>query len=145
MNIRIATEEERPALYAIRTEVFVNEQKVPPELELDAEDAHAIHILAEEGGVAVGCARLLLREGEAHIGRLAVKKDCRGRGIGQAICRFAMEQGHRAGCKTVWLNSQLHAVGFYQRLGFQPQGEPFMEAGIEHIKMICYRNEREEA
>lgn len=138
MEIRIAKESDIEKVYALRHEVFVNEQNVPPELELDEEDKHAIHIIAiiaVENGTAVGCARVLFGEDGGHIGRLAVKKSERERGIGKEICLFIIELCRERGYKRVWLNSQLHAVGFYEKLGFSRRGETFFEAGIEHIEM----------
>ncbi len=136
MNIHIASEGELKAVFALRVEVFVHEQNVPPELELDDEDACALHVIAEQNGVTVGCARILFSEGEAHIGRLAVKKEYRGKGVGAAICRFVLEYCRERGYNYIWLNSQFHAKGFYQKLGFSPEGETFTEAGIEHVKMV---------
>ena len=135
MEIRIAKGSDIEKVYALRHEVFVNEQNVPPELELDDEDKHATHIIAEENGAAVGCARVLFGEDGGHIGRLAVKKSERGHGIGKEVCRFIIEICRERGYKRVWLNSQLHAVGFYEKLGFSRRGETFFEAGIEHIEM----------
>ena len=135
MEIRIAKGSDIDKVYALRHEVFVNEQNVPPELELDEEDKHATHIIAVENGTAVGCARVLFGEDGGHIGRLAVKKSERGRGIGKEICRFIIEFCRERGYKRVWLNSQLHAVGFYEKLGFSRRGETFFEAGIEHVEM----------
>ncbi len=139
VNIHIANEKERDAAFALRIEVFVNEQNVPPEIELDEEDKTALHIIAEENGEALGCARLILSCGTAHIGRLAVKKACRGKGIGSDICKFAVNYARVRGCDDIWLNSQLHAAEFYEKLGFKREGGIFTEAGIEHIKMIMKR------
>ncbi len=135
MKIRIATKEDMPAVFALRFEVFVGEQHVPAEIEQDEEDVHAMHVLAEQGGAVVGCARVILSRDEAHIGRLAVKKELRGQGIGSSICRFLIEYCEAQAYSHIWLHSQLHAKGFYETLGFRPQGETFFEAGIEHIKM----------
>ncbi len=136
MNIRVATENDKQAIFALRFEVFVDEQKVPPTLELDEEDAHATHIIAEENGVTVGCARVVFSPQDAHIGRLAVKQCCRGRGIGAEVCRFAMEQCLARMYTYIWLNAQCQAIGFYEKLGFRPEGKTFEEAGIPHVKMV---------
>ncbi len=136
LNIRIATHNDIEDVFALRFEVFVGEQKVPREIELDDEDAHAIHIIAEEQGVAVGCARVILSGTEAHIGRLAVKKAYRSKGIGSQICRFIINSCNEQGIQYIWLNSQLRAVPFYEKLGFVSQGNVFVEAGIKHVKMI---------
>lgn len=135
MEVRIAKGNDIEKVYALRNEVFVNEQNVPPEIEIDEEDKHATHIIAEENGVAVGCARVLFGEDGGRIGRLAVKKEKRGQGIGKEVCRFIIGLCRERGYKRVWLNSQLHAVGFYEKLGFSRRGETFFEAGIEHVEM----------
>lgn len=135
MEIKIATESEKQLVFALRTEVFVKEQKVPVELEIDAEDNHATHIIATENNITVGCARVLFEGDAAHIGRLAVKKEFRGQGLGLKICEFIIDYCKNKGYTKVWLNSQTHAMGFYEKLGFNPVGEYFFEAGIEHIKM----------
>ncbi len=77
MDIRIASEHDLGSVFALRFEVFVLEQKVSPDIERDSEDAHALHIIAKENCTAVGCARLIISENDAHIGRLAVKKEQR--------------------------------------------------------------------
>ncbi len=136
MEIRVANEFDMPNVYALRDEVFVGEQNVPPELERDEEDAHALHIVATDNGVTVGCARVLLSATDAHIGRVAVKKEWRGQGIGAAVCRFVIDHCRERGILALWLNSQLHAAPFYQKLGFSPQGETFLDAGIEHVRMV---------
>ncbi len=139
MTIRRATEGDMPRVFALRFEVFVDEQKVPREIELDAEDDTARHIIAEDGDTAVGCARILFHgDGSAHIGRLAVKKARRGEGIGAAICRFCIEECRAAGCTGIRLHGQLQAAGFYEKLGFTPHGEIFWEAGIEHREMVMH-------
>lgn len=134
MEVRIAKGSDIERVYALRNEVFVVEQNVPPEIEIDEEDKHATHIIAEENGVAAGCARVIFEDG-GHIGRLAVKKSERGKGIGREICLYIIDYCRENGYDRVWLNSQLHAVGFYEKLGFVKRGETFFEAGIEHVKM----------
>ncbi len=137
MTIHPARLSDMPAVYAIRFEVFVDEQHVPPEIELDAEDATALHVIAEDENAAVGCARILFHEdGSAHIGRLAVKQARRGEGIGAAICRFCIGACRARGCTVIRIHAQLQAAGFYEKLGFSPVGKPFFEAGIEHIEMM---------
>ncbi len=135
MKIFKAEKDNMPDILALRLSVFVDEQNVPPEIEIDGEDEAAIHIIALDENATVGCARILLSERDAHIGRLAVRKDRRGEGIGAAICRFAVSLCRERGYEYIWLNAQLHAAGFYERLGFARCGETFIEAGIEHIKM----------
>jgi predicted GNAT family N-acyltransferase len=120
-------------LRAIRTEVFVHEQQVPTELEWDAEDERAWHVLATTPeGAMVGTGRLL-RDG--HIGRMAVLRPWRGRGAGGALLMELLRIAEGAGLKELALNAQTHAIGFCARFGFVPEGETFLEAGIPHIAM----------
>ncbi len=135
MEIRIANEKDLSAVFALRIEVFVREQRVPLDVEIDSEDADAVHFIADENGTAVGCARVIISGGEAHIGRLVVKSSHRGQGIGAEICKFVVNYCREQNCTRIWLNSQLHAAGFYEKLGFSPRGESFYEAGIKHIMM----------
>lgn len=138
MNIKIAGEEEKNGALALRFEVFVREQNVPEELETDDEDDSAVHIVAQDDkGSVIGCARVLMSHNDAHIGRLAVKKELRGLGVGSAICRFIIDYCRENGCTNIWLNSQLNARGFYENLGFESSGDVFTEAGIEHIRMTA--------
>jgi predicted GNAT family N-acyltransferase len=116
----------------IRFIVFVDEQRVPPDLEMDEHDASSIHALAFAEGQAVGTGRLLL---DGHIGRMAVLKEWRGRGVGRALLRALIEAARRRGDKDVVLNSQVHALGFYGAEGFEAEGPVYEEAGIPHQVM----------
>ncbi len=136
MKIFIAADENIDKAYALRVEVFVGEQGVDKEIELDEHDRYALHIVCKDGGDCIGCARLLTEGTSAHIGRLAVKKSYRGKGVGSAIMRYIIDYCKRDGYEYIWLNSQLHATAFYQNLGFVKEGNTFFEAGIEHIKMV---------
>lgn len=117
----------------IREAVFVREQGVPPELEMDAHDALCDHALAYSAdATAVGTGRLLP---DGHIGRLAVLKECRGGGIGAMLLQRLVEQAITRGHCAVFLNAQTGAAGFYRRYGFAVVGAEFMEAGIAHLPM----------
>ena len=116
----------------IRFAVFVEEQRVPPELEMDEHDANCIHALAFAEGRAVGTGRLLP---DGHIGRMAVLKDWRGRGAGRALLRALIDAARRRGDPEVALNSQVQALGFYRAEGFAPVGAVYKEAGIPHQAM----------
>jgi len=121
------------ALRAVRRTVFVDEQHVPEALEWDEEDAPGAHAIAlAPDGTPVGTGRLL-RDG--HIGRMAVIRPWRGRGVGSAILRFLLVLAARNGHASVRLHAQTHALGFYARHGFQAEGAEFMEAGILHVAM----------
>ena len=118
---------------AIRFEVFVDEQKVPAEIELDDMDAVCLHAVAyDDFGAAIGTGRLLP---DGHIGRMAVRQPGRGTGVGGAILSLLMQKARERGDGAVVLNAQTVAAPFYARHGFVQQGEVFEEAGIAHVEM----------
>jgi predicted GNAT family N-acyltransferase len=134
ISIRIAPwPEARADAISIREAVFVVEQGVPPEIELDEWDPQCDHALAfEPGGRAVGTGRLLP---DGHIGRMAVLGDWRGRGVGGAILAALVERAATRGMRRLVLNAQTHAVPFYARYGFVAFGDEFVEADIPHVAM----------
>lgn len=120
---------------SIRREVFVIEQHVPETLELDELDVVCVHAVAyDEAGRAMGTGRLLP---DAHIGRMAVCKPWRGRGVGARLLSALMEVAQQRGEREVVLSAQLSAQAFYARYGFQAEGDTYMDAGIEHVLMRC--------
>ena len=120
----------------IRRRVFIEEQNVPEEIEMDAEDQRAFHALAIIDGNAVGCGRMLEHgDGEVKIGRMAVLPEFRKTGIGAEILRFLIERARGRGLRKAILHAQLTAEGFYLNEGFNPVGGVFDEAGIAHRKM----------
>ncbi len=117
----------------IRLEVFVQEQQVPLEEELDARDAQCLHAVAYDAdGQAMGTGRLLP---DGHIGRMAVRKAWRGQGVGSLLLNALMDAARRRGDAEVVLDAQLHARPFYARHGFVEEGGTFMDAGIPHRVM----------
>ena len=123
-------------LRTIRTLVFIAEQNVPQELEWDGEDDHAIHALARNAqGQPIGCARLILHGPLAHIGRMAVLRDWRERGVGRALLQLMLAEARKRGAVSAFLNAQTYAVPFYERAGFMREGAEFMDAGIPHYRM----------
>ena len=117
---------------AIRYEVFVDEQNVPEELEIDGLDNEAKHVLAFVEGVPIGTGRIL---NDGHIGRVAVLKDYRSLGIGKSIMKELIKWAQGMNLEKVWLSSQWHAHSFYLDLDFVCVGDIYKEAGIDHIKM----------
>jgi predicted GNAT family N-acyltransferase len=116
----------------IRFTVFVEEQGVPREIELDEQDAVSIHAIVFEQGKPVATGRLLP---DGHIGRMAVLKDWRDRGIGALMLAALMNRAKERGDAEVVLSAQVQAVPFYRAHGFVPEGEEYMEAGIRHQAM----------
>lgn len=142
-NIRIVAIESAEQLaqaHSIRRAVFIEEQNVPEEIELDDEDAIALHALALDGDLAVGCGRMVAHSDNEHcdyvkISRMAVLKARRGEGIGERILAFLMAKARAGGKPRAVLHAQMTAEGFYLKNGFIPIGEVFEEAGIAHRKM----------
>jgi predicted GNAT family N-acyltransferase len=132
--VRVARwDDSRETLRRIRHNVFVVEQRVPPDLEWDGRDAGCRHVIASgRNGQPIGCGRLLP---DGHIGRIAVLAAWRGRGVGSAMLSRLVDLARYAGFARVALNAQTHALGFYARHGFAPAGEEFEEAGIPHRAM----------
>jgi predicted GNAT family N-acyltransferase len=127
-------EEAREHASRIRWRVFVEEQGVPREIELDDQDARCIHAVAfDDKGIAVGTGRLLP---DGHIGRMAVLEQLRRRGIGTLLLKKLMEAARERGEREIQLSAQIHAVDFYRRHGFETAGEVYEEAGIPHRAML---------
>lgn len=135
LDVRLAGEDDREELHALRHEVFVRGQGVPVTLERDAADAHAVHAVARLDGVLVATGRMVVRDGVAAVGRMAVAEAARGLGAGRAVLRVLEHAGILAGLSRVELHAQLHAAGFYDRCGYTRVGETYLEAGIVHQTM----------
>ena len=122
----------------LRTEVFVQEQKVPAEMEWDEADQTALHCVAvNRMGMALATGRLLVHApGVARIGRMAVQKTMRGSDLGARVLHALMDAARARGDRQVVLHAQCSAEGFYKRAGFKPHGAVFEEAGIAHIEMV---------
>ncbi|TCS39496.1 putative GNAT family N-acyltransferase [Paucimonas lemoignei] len=117
----------------IRTEVFLNEQQVPVELEWDDMDAVSLHAVAlDSAGNVLATGRLLP---DGHIGRMAVRRAVRDVGVGSAILSALLDAARKRGLPEARLNAQTHAEGFYARFGFEREGDEFPDAGIPHIHM----------
>lgn len=120
-------------LYSVRRAVFIEEQNVPESIEIDGRDPDFIHVLAsDKNGRPVGTARM---DGKGKIGRMAVLHDYRRRGIGRKMIQALMDYGRKNAITDFHLSAQITAIGFYKKMGFEPYGEEFLEAGIKHINM----------
>jgi predicted GNAT family N-acyltransferase len=118
----------------VRTTVFIDEQRVPLELEFDDRDALCRHVLAIDHGAPIGTARLDLDYG-GKVGRLAVLRNHRRHGVGRALMERLHAIAREHGAATLWCHAQLTAVPFYERLGYRSLGSTFDEAGIDHVRM----------
>ncbi|MES2665188.1 MAG: GNAT family N-acetyltransferase [Pseudomonadota bacterium] len=120
----------------LRRTVFIEEQGVSEDQEVDDKDEDAIHLLATVDGVPMGSARLLTQGDTGKIGRVCVLANVRGTGLGAALIRAAVDQFRQMpGVAVVKLGSQSHALGFYERLGFTAFGDEYLDAGIAHRDM----------
>ncbi|PWI18946.1 GNAT family N-acetyltransferase [Streptomyces sp. Act143] len=145
--VRVAEDPaDRELCFAVRKQVFVVEQGVPEDLEYDAYDTVALHVLAvRDDGVPLGTGRLLYGEAAAEkvagdlslgsLGRLAVAEEARGLGVGVALVRAIEDAARARGLAAVDLHAQTHALGFYERLGYEAYGPEYLEAGIPHQGM----------
>ena len=128
---------------AIREVVFIEEQHVPEGIERDAEDARAFHVLAFQGGHAIGTGRLVALPAPApgqtglwgQIGRMAVLQVHRQGGVGSLLLAALEAEARRQGMVGILLHAQLYALGFYRHHGYEPVGPVFEEAGIDHVEM----------
>jgi predicted GNAT family N-acyltransferase len=123
--------------FRIREEVFIVEQRVPPEMERDEHDSHALHFIALADGRSVGAARAVLRDNgaSAKIGRVAVCRSNRGFGIGKLLMAAIESAPDLTHVQDFLLDAQSHALQFYVRLGYEAYGDEFMDAGIPHRHM----------
>ena len=133
---RVASEAELARAFAIRIRVFVKEQGVPRTIELDDDDRRATHFLATAGARAVGTTRVVLHHGAAKIGRMAVLKSYRRKGVGAKLLARAIAVARRMHARKIYLHAQVAVSGFYERMNFHGIGPVFDEAGIAHRKMI---------
>ena len=137
MSYAISVTNNHEACFALRHQVFVGEQGVPVEEELDELDAEATHILATNDGVPVGTARVVFQDEVAKIGRVCVLKSTRGTGLGADLIKAAVQLAKdQPGVTKAKLGAQLHALGFYEKLGFSAYGPVYLDAGIEHRDMV---------
>jgi predicted GNAT family N-acyltransferase len=137
MSVRVVTtDDEREDAFAVRRAVFVEEQGVPEDLEIDEHDPEATHFVAYDDGTAVGAARLRGVDDEtAKVERVAVLAERRGEGWGRRLMDAVEATAREAGFDRVTLHSQTHAADFYDYLGYERHGDVFYEADIPHVEM----------
>jgi len=138
LKIRLVkNKKELEKVFKIRIIVFVDEQKVPPELELDEFDtlSKAKHVIMLYKGKPIGAARIRFPKNNAKLERLALLKEYRGKGFGKAIIEYMVEYCQKKKPKEIVLHGQCYAENFYRKCGFIPRGKIFMDAGIKHIEM----------
>lgn len=141
---KVITEKELAKTLKLREEVFCNEQGVPLKEEVDVFDElshkRSMHIIVTERGQVVGTLRVVNRTDYVKIGRVAVKKEFRGKGIGTKMVNFAIDECLAENLfnvrnKYFYLESQIDAIPFYEKIGFKAYGDEFEDCGIQHRKM----------
>jgi tRNA(adenine34) deaminase len=133
LHVKTATwQDDHSTLKAIRLEVFVEEQGVPENVEIDRFDPISIHAIAWVDGQAAACGRLLP---DGHIGRMAVRKSFRGKNIGGTVLEHLIERARQRGDKESVLSAQTHAVGFYEKCGYVAYGPEYLDCDIPHRDM----------
>ena len=135
MSLSIELTDDITTCRALRREVFILEQGVAEADEVDDLDPICLHLLATQSGVPVGTARILIRDDSAKIGRVCVVASQRGTGLGKALIKRCLEVSKPHASKAK-LGAQLHALGFYEALGFAAFGPVFDDAGIDHRNMV---------
>jgi predicted GNAT family N-acyltransferase len=137
VTFKIAVTSDLATCLALRRTVFIEEQGVDVDLEVDGLDERATHLLAVKDGRPVGTARLMVFDSVGKVGRVCVLADQRGTGMGKALMLAAIaELRDRPGITEVRLGAQTHALGFYEALGFNADGPEFLDAGIPHREMV---------
>ena len=126
-------QQDKDKLQCVRYAVFVEEQQIPADLEWDEKDKDALHVIAvDESDQPVATGRLLA---DGQIGRMAVLAEWRGKGVGRSILNLLLDTAHRRGDRLIKLSSQQAACGFYLKQGFVQMGDPYLEAGTQHVAM----------
>ena len=133
MHISITSfQEEEQAIRHIRGSVFVKEQGIPNEDEYDDNDNVCVHAIAWDEGRPVGTGRL---SDDGRIGRIAVMKQARGKGIAKTIILALEQHARKCGLRQLWAHAQVQALGFYKKVGYRVDGDEFMEDGILHKRI----------
>ena len=147
----VKTQEDLDAILDLRSAVFIDEQLVPEEEEIDDLDSlksivddKVIHLIAKENNKIIATARMFVedrsiisssRETHLHVGRVAVRYDARKTGVGRLIMNKCHQVAVQRGYSMLTLSAQVQALGFYERLGYQARGKIYLDAGIEHLDM----------
>lgn len=134
--IKVSNKKELDDAYSVRYTVFVDEQKVPPNLEIDEHEDEAAHfVLYDDTDKPIGAGRCRDVEGKIKVERIAVLSEARKKGAGQLIMDAIEDHARKNGYNVLKLNSQTHAEHFYNKLGYETVSDEFMDAGIPHVTM----------
>jgi predicted GNAT family N-acyltransferase len=133
---QVTTKEQLDDAFAVRRTVFVNEQQVPEEEEIDQYEDEATHVVLYDNEEPIGAARVRVLDGIGKLERICVLSSGRKKGAGKLIVNKLEEIAASQGVSKLKLNSQTHAIPFYERLGYETVSDVFMDAGIPHVTMI---------
>lgn len=133
--IIVQNESQKQQAFQIRHTVFVEEQNVPEDIEMDEFDAEAIHFLCYDAGKPIGASRLRFVADVGKLERLCILKEYRGKSYGKQMIAKMEEEIKKHGYEKALLHAQVHAKAFYEQLGYRVVSEQFMDAGIPHVKM----------
>jgi len=126
----------------VRDEVFCVEQEISQDIERDSYDAIAMYVVLYKDNEPIATGRIIEKDDKYLVGRVATLREHRGNGYGSVIVKSLVDWAFENNISEVYIHSQKHAEGFYEKIGFQAFGEVFYEAGIEHVNMICKRERR---
>ena len=136
ISVRIVrTRRDLERVFRLREEIFIRGQRVPRGIEMDGREGKAKHFLAYYRGKLAGCARIRFMGKRAKLERIAVLSRYRKQGLGKAMTAHMVRYARRMGAKEALMHAQCHAGNFYEKCGFMPRGEVFIEAGMKHRKM----------
>ncbi|MEW8971514.1 GNAT family N-acetyltransferase [Mesobacillus jeotgali] len=139
MEVKIVTNEQELAdAFEVRKTVFIHEQNVPEEEEIDQFESDSIHFVLYDNGKAAGAGRFRVLDGVGKVERICVLKENRKNGAGVAVMNKIEEYAKSQGISTLKLNAQTHAIPFYSKLGYETVSEEFLDAGIPHKTMKKY-------
>ncbi len=142
LEIRVVrNDDELRAVFKIREEVFIKGQGVKRSIEMDKYDRQAEHVIVLMNGEPIGCARVRSVNRMAKLERIAILEGYRGKHYGRELVKFLIDRCVSMGVDGVFMNSQYYVREYYLQFGFREEGEPFMEAGIKHIRMVLMGRE----
>ncbi|OGS40907.1 MAG: hypothetical protein A3K77_03325 [Euryarchaeota archaeon RBG_13_31_8] len=133
---QVTDKQEFKEIIKIREKVFIKEQNVPKEIEIDELDKESKHFIVYIKNIPIGCARIRKINDYAKLERIAILKEYRCRGFGKELTNFLINYCKRKGFNEIHIHSQIYVSSFYEKLGFKSIGKNFLEANIEHIEMI---------